>query len=162
MSEQISALIDNEVALDDVADLIASLGVARQSTDAWASYHLIGDAMRSDMTLSHDFKHRLMQRIDLEPTVLAPNAIQADIKKPVHFKDKLPVSWSLAASFAAVMVVGWMVLQQQSQPGNTPTVTEVATVEPSNQLIPNEYLMAHQASAPSTSSYYIQSVNYSE
>jgi len=30
------------------------------------------------------------------------------------------------------------------------------------QAIPAEYLMAHQASAPSASSYYIQSASYSE
>ena len=65
---------------------------------------------------------------------------------------------SVAASFAAVMVVGWMVMHQQTQSGNDLAPVAVAQV----QSLPAEYLMAHQASAPSPSSYYIQSVNYSE
>jgi len=80
-------------------------------------------------------------------------------------KDKLPASWSIAASFAAVMVVGWLALQQQTEP-NPVAAVEVAQVTnvstSTSESIPNEYLMAHQSLAPSTSSYYIQSVNYSE
>ena len=55
-----------------------------------------------------------------------------------------------------LLVVGWMAVSQQSQPGNTLAPMEVA------QSIPAEYLMAHQSSAPSASSYYIQPVNYAE
>jgi sigma-E factor negative regulatory protein RseA len=81
-----------------------------------------------------------------------------------------PVVWPVAASFAAVMVVGWMVLQNQV--GNQAAPTMVAQAAPpqeavtlpaaSEQGVPAEYLMAHQASAPSVSSYYIQSASYTE
>jgi sigma-E factor negative regulatory protein RseA len=71
-------------------------------------------------------------------------------------KGKIAAGWSIAASFAAVMVVGWMVMQQQTQSGDELAPVEVA------QSIPAEYLTAHQASAPSASSYYIQSVSYAE
>jgi sigma-E factor negative regulatory protein RseA len=160
MSEQISALMDDEIALEDAGRLIASLHNSRQAAETWSEYHLIGDAMRGNAMLSKDFKHKLMQRIEMEPTVLAPKAAQQNSQKLTELKEKLPVKWSMAASFAAVMVVGWMALQQQTE--MIAPAIEMAQVETSEQAIPNEYLYAHQVTAPSTSSYYIQSVNYTE
>ena len=68
------------------------------------------------------------------------------------------------------MVVGWVVLQTQVNNQAAPiTVAQVKINQdtptmPSNneQEVPAEYLMAHQASAPSASSYYIQSASYKE
>lgn len=160
MNEQISALLDDEIAVEDASHLITAVQSNRQAAEAWSQYHLIGDAMRGTVMFSTDFKQNLMQKIDLEATVLSPNAalmnVSSDVKQHTLAKSKLPVAWSIAASFAAVMVVGWMVMHQQTQTSNELTPVEVA------QSIPAEYLMAHQASAPSPSSYYIQSVNYAE
>lgn len=160
MNEQISALLDDEIAVEDAAHLITAVQSNKQAAEAWSQYHLIGDAMRGADMFSANFKQNLMQKIELEATVLSPNA--ASIKLPkLHeqqavAKSKLPVAWSVAASFAAVVAVGWVVVHQQAQSGNELAPVEVA------QSIPAEYLMAHQASAPSPSSYYIQTVNYSE
>lgn len=124
---------------------------------------MIGDAMRSEIVFSADFKQNLMHKLDLEPTVLAPKSAQVASNKVNEFKDKLPVKWTIAASFAAVMLVGWMALQQQIESGVAPGATvEMANAELTEQTIPTEYLTAHQSSAPSASSYYIQSVNYAE
>ncbi len=160
MSEQISALMDDEIALEDASRLIASLHNNKQAAEVWSDYHLIGDAMRGNAMFSKNFKQNLMQKIEMEPTVLAPKAAQQNSQKLAEFKEKLPVKWSMAASFAAVMVVGWMALQQQTT--SVAPAMEMAQVEMSEQAIPDEYLYAHQATAPSTSSYYIQSVNYAE
>lgn len=161
MNEQISALMDDEVAIEDAVHLISALQSNRQNAEAWSQYHLIGDAMRGHVEFGTNFKQNLMQRIELEPTVLAPNATQINSRKMTDFKDKLPVKWSIAASFAAVTVVGWMAMHQV-QPGNEQSAIELAKADAAEQAIPSEYLMAHRASAPSTSSYYIQSVNYAE
>ena len=167
MNEQISALIDDEIAAEEAAHLIIALQSNKQSAEAWSQYHLIGDAMRGNVAFGSKFKQSLMQKIELEPTVLAPNATQINMRKMSEFKDRLPVAWSVAASFAAVMVVGWMAMHQQVQSGNDVSPVAMAKVDTTEQVIPeqtipNEYLMAHRASAPSTSSYYIQSVNYAE
>jgi len=163
MSEQISALMDDEIAVENAEFLITSIHVNKQASQTWNHYHLIGDAMRGDVALPSDFKQKLMQKIEQEPTVLAPSASQSSVNRTEMLKDKLPARWSIAASFAAVMVVGWMALQQQSQTDSPSAVIEVAEVSTTtNESIPAEYLTAHQSSAPSTSSYYIQSVNYSE
>lgn len=162
MNEQISALLDDEIAVEDAAHLITAVQSNRQAAEAWSHYHLIGDAMRGTALFSADFKQNLMQKIELEATVLSPNAALMNLSKEreqqVVAKSKLPAVWSVAASFAAVMVVGLMVMHQQTQSGNDLAPVAIAQV----QSLPAEYLMAHQASAPSPSSYYIQSVNYSE
>jgi len=178
MTEQISALVDDEIALEDAEHLMASMQPNSHAAEAWSQYHLIGDVMRGASTLSPNFKHNLMAKIDLEATVLSPNAAwiketkdkqeaASQVANSIH---KLPISWSIAASFAAVMVVGWTVLQTQVPSPVQPAMIAQATapqetpalVAANEQAIPDEYLMAHQASAPSASSYYIKSASYSE
>jgi len=52
MSEQISALMDDEIAVEDAEFLITSIHVNKQASQTWNHYHLIGDAMRA--VLSQD------------------------------------------------------------------------------------------------------------
>lgn len=168
MTEQISALIDDELTDEEVMRALHSMQSSKQAMDAWSQYHLIGDAMRSSAMLSAEFKQNLMQRLDAEPTVLAPNAVQSRISTfAVAKNSRLPVKWSIAASVAAVMVVGWVAMHEQTQPANAVAPIALARVElpqadTSEQSIPAEYLMAHQSSAPSASSHYIQSASYAE
>jgi sigma-E factor negative regulatory protein RseA len=161
MSEQISALMDEEIAVEDAAHLISSMQSSKQSADAWSQYNLIGDVMRGNQLLSKDFKQNLMFKLDQEPTVLAPKSAQSNAEKVAGLKDKLPAKWSIAASVAAVMVVGWMAMHQVQSENEAPAI-EMAQVDVVEQAIPNEYMAAHQSSAPSATSYYIQSVSYAE
>jgi sigma-E factor negative regulatory protein RseA len=178
MTEQISALADDEVALEEAEHLMASMHSNSPAAEVWSQYHLIGDVMRGATALHPNFKQNLMAKIELEPTVLSPNAAlinQSSVfQKTGETNIKMPVAWSIAASFAAVMVVGWIVLQTQvtnnfapievAQVVTTPATSSllVSTEQAAEHAIPAEYLMAHQASAPTASSYYIQSASYSE
>jgi sigma-E factor negative regulatory protein RseA len=162
MNEQISALIDNEIDAADAAHLIAAIQSSSTSAAAWSQYHLIGDAMRGADALSADFKYHLMQRIELEPTVLAPRPQLDGSAESLTRSRRLPAAWSIAASFAAVMVVGWIALQQQTHTDTLLTTTAVAQSNAVEATIPAEYLTAHHATAPSGSAYYIQSVSYSD
>jgi sigma-E factor negative regulatory protein RseA len=179
MNEQLSALIDDEVSMDEATHLMSALNSSAEVGETWAQYHLIGDVMRGSSTLRSSFKHDLMQKIEQEPTVLSPNAASmqheatptlTDEATVVQLPKKIPAYWSVAASLSAVMVVGWMMwqtpvanqntsMQMASiapvQPLNTPVQTEVAE-------IPTEYLAAHQSSAPTASAYFIQTASYSE
>ena len=73
----LSALLDGEA---DEADRAMACGVWRADAHAraqWHAWHLIGDVMRSDdlaSTADHDavFLHRLRERLQQEPVVLAP------------------------------------------------------------------------------------------
>ncbi len=158
MTEQLSALADNEIALDYAEHLLSGGQANSSAAEAWSRYHLIGDVMRGTPALSADFKTKLMAEIDKEPTVLSPNAAwfkPATGTAASVDRAKRPLVWATAASLAAVMAVSFMALQ--TQVGDADSNPGMAALDAS---IPAEYLMAHQSSAPSASSYYIQSASY--
>lgn len=148
MKDQISALVDEELSLDSSEHLLTAVKTGGESAECWAIYHLIGDAMRGNPVFKADFQQRVMSQIKDEAFILVPI-----VKKPFS---KPSAVWSVAASVAAVMFVGWVVMQQQAQ-----QATDVAPLEIAQNL-PSEYWLAHQASAPSSAAYYIQPAGYSE
>lgn len=160
MKDQLSALIDGEFDIESSEHLITSAKSGGELKNCWAHYHLIGDAMRGEVQMSHDFSYRVMTALDAEP-VLAPNNAPDNEKvtqipsKKSHYK-KTTKFWSVAASVAAVMFVGVMVLQQQL---NKPEELSPVAIA---QSVPSEYLQAHQAAAPSSAAYYIQTASYTE
>ncbi len=156
MKDQLSALIDGEFEIESSEHLITSVKSGGELKEAWQHYHLIGDAMRGNCDMRHDFCAQLMQALESEPTVLGIN--RDVVSEPVFAKKKIyntPKFWSIAASVAAVMFVGLMLLQQQVTPSEDMSPVEIA------QNLPVEYLAAHQAAAPSSSSYYIQTASFS-
>lgn len=176
MNEQISALLDDEISIDEAGHIIVAVESQKAASLAWQQYLLIGDAMRGDAILSADFKQNLMQKLDAEPTVLAPNtrnnasthaeeATSHQVKK-----SELSSQWAIAASFAAVMVVSYMALQNVNSTQDTASrmasndnniqVAQSAAQSPNS--LPIEYLTAHQVASPSASNYYIQTTSYSE
>ena len=145
MKDQISALMDDEFDVEGSGHLLTAVQAGGELAECWKTYHLIGDAMRGQAFLQSDLKHRLMERLDMEPAILAPRIAK-----------RSPVLWSVAASVAAVMFVGWMVIQQQTQGAADVAPLEIA------QNVPSEYLLAHQASSANSAAYYIQPAAFSE
>jgi sigma-E factor negative regulatory protein RseA len=182
MKDQLSALMDGEFDIESAEHLITSAKSGGELKSCWAHYHLIGDALRGDVVMRHDFSHRVMSALENEPTVLLPNldALGTNIHAPsgasstTAFYKKSTQFWSVAASAAAVMFVGVMVLQQQISQSTGPTTVQIAqqavTQQAPEQLtpveiaqsVPTEYLQAHQAAAPSAGAYYIQTASYTE
>jgi sigma-E factor negative regulatory protein RseA len=107
MKSKISALMDGELDSEDVAGMIAQLKKTDGLRDEWATYHLIGDALRQS-TASIDITQRVSAELAAEPTILAP-------QPPVGHKFKV-FALSAAASVATVAVVGWMSLQNMDRP----------------------------------------------
>ena len=166
MKDQLSALMDGEFDTESAEHVITSVKSGGELKSCWTHYHLIGDTLRGDIgrggvQMSHDFSRRVMHALESEPTLLAPNGQnQAQISsKQSSYKTSsynTPRFWSVAASVAAVMFVGVMVLQQQLSQPKALAPVEIA------QSVPTEYLQAHQAAAPSNAAYYIQTANYTE
>lgn len=156
MKDQISALMDGELELESSSHVFEALKSSGDYYETWSTYHLISDAMRGNPEFSSDFHKRVMGKIDAEPTVLAPKR---------RFEFKRSHLLSVAASVAAVMFVGWMVLQQQAQ---SPTQDLPAAAVAQSNVSPesmNAYLLAHQELAPEggmQTSYYVRPVTYSE
>lgn len=179
MKDQLSALIDGELDIESSAHLITSAKSGGELKSTWATYHLIGDAMRGDTPLRQDFTSRVMLAIEAEAVVLAPksatgneadaiNVASITSNKSTH---KTSGFWSIAASVAAVMFVGVMVLQQQVNYSPEEIVMvktdQAATAEALPpieiaQSVPTEYLQAHQAAAPTGAAYYIQDASFVE
>ena len=159
MKNQLSALIDGEFDIASSEHLITSIKSGGEMKESWSHYHLIGDAMRGDVYLSQDFSARVMTALDNEPIIFAPNAnINAKADTSAGAASKAPLNnskvWSIAASVAAVMFVGVMVLQLNQTEELVPV--EIA------QSVPTEYLQAHQAAAPNGAAYYIQNASFAE
>jgi sigma-E factor negative regulatory protein RseA len=156
MKDQLSALMDGEYDVQDASHIITATKSGGELKEAWQHYHLIGDAMRGDMSTHHNLSHRVLEALGDEPTVLAPNSALAVEIAQTKSAYKSTKFWSIAASTAAVLFVGLAVLQQQLGASD-----EIAPVEIA-QSLPMEYLEAHQAAAPSGAAYYIQNASYIE
>lgn len=161
MKDQLSALIDGELELASSDHIITSIKSGGELKTAWKDYHLIGDALRGELSVHPRCCDKIMQALDLEPALLpTPTTLIQTINPKNPLKSSLFSSrgWSVAASVAAVMFVGLMVLQQQLSPSAS---EEMAPIEIANSM-PLEYLRAHQSSAPSGSAYFIQDASFVE
>jgi len=148
MNENISRLMDGEI---DATELDA-VCVALKRHDAmvtWTCYHVIGDAIRGSGGPREGFAARFSSRFAEEPTVLAPAPLRG---RPLAIATW---GWAIAATLAAVTVVGWTA---SSLVGETPaavakageaTAVSAARVRPST--IPPDYLLAHQEYSPGAS-----------
>jgi sigma-E factor negative regulatory protein RseA len=163
--DKISALMDGELDEQQARQQFARLKQDEELAQCWLTFHVIGDALRGEHPLSHEFDRRLTTRLAAEPTVIGPR----------YNVTRRAVTYALsaAASLSAVALVGWVALSgnplaPQPELAKAPTPPAVAT--PSAQLasVPsegkmNEYLMAHQEFSPSTAiqglAPYIRSVS---
>ncbi|MGH8741933.1 MAG: sigma-E factor negative regulatory protein, partial [Burkholderiales bacterium] len=135
MNERISALMDGEVDDQAAGELIQTLGGSREALDTWRVYHLISDALRESQPLP-------------QPVV-------------VPAQPRRWVALPIAASLAAVGLVGWLAFapQQEPQPlvAQVPAATApVAQAKAPALMIPlpsatGDYLLAHQGFSPRVS-----------
>ena len=119
--QDMSALVDGELAAEGVQRLCAAWRSEPSSREAWHAYSLIGDVMRSEDLASaaaHDerFLRDLRQRLSEEPVVLAPQPASAprDASAPAATRRSGIRSWRAPAAVAAglMVVVGAMVATQ--------------------------------------------------
>jgi sigma-E factor negative regulatory protein RseA len=173
MKEKVSALLDgalDETASERMLDTLKRDPALRRD---WERYSLIGDVMRDEPVLSADFTSRLMAELEQEPTVLAPVRVENRNNWVRHL---MPI----AASVMGAAAVGWVAMMLNGS-GTTPAPTlaavkapvpAVAVVDPavsarlasaSAEPTEREYLIAHQAMAPSAAmpgvAYYVRSVS---
>ncbi len=112
MKTRISQLVDGELEASSAGELIAQACRPGEAADTWCVYHLIGDALRGARPMPADFAERIASRIAQEPTVLAPGRIAPS-----------PRAWfpmAVAASLAAVALVGWVAFGPLREPAMAP------------------------------------------
>jgi sigma-E factor negative regulatory protein RseA len=99
MKERLSALIDGELQGEG---LHAHLGRLRKDLElraAWDTYHLIGDALRGQ--ISPEIMARVAVRLREEPTVLSP--------RPENRNPSGRLGWYLMSAAASIAAVGFVV-----------------------------------------------------
>ncbi|MFZ6744514.1 sigma-E factor negative regulatory protein [Undibacterium sp. JH2W] len=112
--ESISAMTDGEISDAQLDSLLASLNDA-ESKDAWEIYHQIGDVLRSEelaLTFSADFSRRLSEKLDAEPVILAPAAMQKKSDTGPQRKQKFLGAYAAVASMAAAAAFAFIMLPQ--------------------------------------------------
>ncbi|HTS52652.1 MAG TPA: sigma-E factor negative regulatory protein [Burkholderiales bacterium] len=153
--EKISQLMDGEFDEHEARRQIRRLELDASLVQAWATYHLIRDVLRHETGASSDLAGRLGQRLEHEPTVVAPHT-----RLPSRLaRYSLP----LAATVAGVTVVGWLAFTSQS---HVDTVRPMAKNNPPaamrealRPVLPvaalagsqmDDYLRAHQEFSPTS------------
>lgn len=99
MRERLSALIDGELSGEDLGGDLIRLRSDAALRSTWDTYHLIGDALRGD--LSAEIASRVVARLQDEPTVLAPRQAAVPARNLTRY------AMSAAAGVAAVALVVW-------------------------------------------------------
>jgi len=160
--EKISQLIDGALGEWEARAQIARLERDPEVADCWATYHLIGDALRKEIELGPEFTRKLRAQLDLEPTILAPRLRLMQLAT----RHALPI----AAGVAGVTVVAWLALSslQATTPAPEVAKLDIQTVSPRtgevDRSVPSpanagvaDYLVAHQEFSPSTTMHGVAS-----
>jgi len=140
MKERISELMDGELDDQAAGELIQALGSRREALDTWRVYHLISDAIRENQPL--------------------PQATPAPVQ-PRRW-----VALPIAASLAAVSLVGWLAFAPQQDAPPPALAQAPAATAPALVPLPSatsDYLLAHQGFSPRVSfqgmAAYVRSVS---
>jgi sigma-E factor negative regulatory protein RseA len=131
--ERISELMDGQLDGVQMDLLLRRLGDA-EAQATWATYHLIGDALRGDAGC--EVAARVNARLAQEPTVLAP--------RPITSATTRGLGMSIAASVAAVTVVGYLALSTAGTDARYDTAQQVKLVPTPRAPSPmDDYLALH-------------------
>ncbi len=155
MNENISRLMDGELDQVEFERCCGELKSA-EAMRTWVCYHVIGDTLRGHAAHSQRFEARFSALLAAEPTVLAPKSRLHVPAQPATF------AWAVAATLAAVTVVGWTAVSMiDAPPTALAKAREAASVRQAQVTSPAavgaDYLLAHQEYSPA---YAIQGGTY--
>ena len=143
MNEEISRLMDGEIDASEVNDVCATLR-SDAAMATWSCYHTIGDALRGETPVTRNIGAAVARQLAQAPTVLAPRL--RSVSDPASW------AWAVAASVAAVTVVGWTAYSMvDATPAGMARVRDAGTMSAAQMrpaTVPADYLLAHQEYAP--------------
>ncbi|MBC7604805.1 MAG: sigma-E factor negative regulatory protein [Ramlibacter sp.] len=136
ITEIVSALADGQLHGDEFAHAVELVSANGDAREAWHTYHLIGDVLRSGDfaagTIPTAFMSRLQARLQQEQAI-APVVVEAaapaldtgrEAANDASFRWKLVAGF---ASLAAVAAIGWGVVGIQA---TTSTQPQLAVAQP--------------------------------
>jgi negative regulator of sigma E activity len=143
MNEKLSSLFDNELESHEIDELLIQSNKQKKSNN-WSYYQLIRDVIQKNYLGSNNLTKNIMDAIEKEPTQLGGFDIPTDNSSESKSK-----YWPIAASFAALFVIGLTALNLTE----FKSVDSVVLVEAD---IPTELINDHHASASSNVNLFIQ------
>jgi sigma-E factor negative regulatory protein RseA len=157
MKAKISALMDGELDAQELNEPLSALGRDAEAFQTWRTYHLISDTLQGRALLANDCRRRVVARLADEPILIGP--LPSDVARPQRARWFVPSA--LAASMAAVALVGWMAFAPQQKTGpllapvaSAPQPARAASQAPVRlpmTAATRDYLIAHQALSPRNS-----------
>ena len=146
MNEKLSSLFDNELESHEIDELLMQSNKQKKNNN-WSYYQLIRDVIQKNHLGSKDLTKNIIDAIEKEPTQLGGFARNQDV--PLENKSNY---WPIAASFAALFVIGLTSLNlTEFKSGDSVTLVEAD--------IPIDLINDHYASASSNVNFFIQA-NY--
>jgi sigma-E factor negative regulatory protein RseA len=143
MTQELSSLMDGELAAGEAEHAIRSCCGSEEQKNAWHLYHVIGDSMRGQAPRNLALPADVIASLQSQPTVLAPKRSLQTITR---------VALAAAASVATVGVVGWIGSQggpgvmapvvAKSSSGIQPVANKVIARDAAPDL--QDYLAAHR------------------
>lgn len=142
--EAISDLADGRLRAEVFAGTVELVTTDADARATWHSYHLIGDVLRSGELAGAqrdaEFLRKLAARLQQEPVLQPPAAaLEPLVESPVRQAAdaaNAPHGWkwlAMAASFAAVVAVGWNVMGAGPAglaPGAQPILASAPAAQP--------------------------------
>ena len=151
MNEKISRLMDGEVDAQEFERICGEMK-SPDAMNTWTCYHVIGDSLRGARGVTPGLTARFCAALDAEPTILAPQL--AHSAQRGRTTKVATAAWAVAATLAAVTVVGWTAFSMVDAPPTAIAKAREAATVRSAQLkppadLPADYLIAHQEYSPS-------------
>jgi len=143
MNEKLSSLFDNELESHKIDELLIQSNKQKKSNN-WSYYQLIRDVIQKNHLGSNNLTKNIMDAIEKEPTQLGGFSRPKD--NSLESKSNY---WPIAASFAALFVIGLTALNLTE----FKSVDSVVLVEAD---IPTDLINDHHASASSNANLFIQ------
>jgi len=143
MNEKLSSLFDNELESHEIDELLKQSNKQKKKNH-WSYYQLIRDVIQKNHFGSDNLTKNIIAAIEKEPTQLGGFGRHKD--NSIENKSNY---WPIAASFAALFVIGLTALNLNE----FKIVDSVVLVEAD---IPTDLINDHYASASSNVNFFIQ------
>ena len=154
MKEQISALLDGELAPPERAALFDAMKADDAVFDDWRAYCLVSDALRGEDRSGRDISASVMAALNHEPTVISGfGSNRGEARNDSWWSRSMPI----AAAVLGVAVVAWAGLGLKSTDMASPfdvaqlapkaKRVQTASLAPSDLDTNRAYLLAHHGYA---------------
>ena len=146
MSEKISSFFDNEIENSAIDNFVSKKDKGKNLRKTINDYQIIRDVMRKNSVNLNNLTDKIIKAIEKEPTQLSG---LTPFKKPVEHISRPSEYWPIAASFAALFVIGLTVF-------NSTVISNSSNINLVKEDIPEDIIAAHYASTSTNMNYFIK------